>query len=81
MPSGDMPSGAPGATTLFIDHPQSPLEPGDPLRRAGVQYWPYEPALRFELPLLPAPGDFPPRYPDRRGRVDDAASDRQDRDP
>jgi len=41
---------------LFINHPQSPLEPGDPLRRTGVQYWPYDPALRFELPLLPAPG-------------------------
>lgn len=37
---------------LFVGHPQSPLEPGDPLRRTGVEYWPYEPALRFELPLL-----------------------------
>jgi uncharacterized protein len=44
-----------GRGELFLDHPQSPLEPDDPLRRAGVQYWPYEPALRFELPLLQAP--------------------------
>jgi len=41
---------------LLINHPQSPLEPGDPLRRTGVPYWPYDPALRFELPLLRAPG-------------------------
>jgi uncharacterized protein len=45
-----------GRNELLLDHPQSPLEPGDPLRRTGVPYWPYDPALRFELPLLPAPG-------------------------
>ena len=45
-----------GRNNLFLNHPQSPLEPGDPLRRTGVPYWPYDPALRFELPLLPAPG-------------------------
>jgi hypothetical protein len=48
---------------LFLNHPQSPLEPGDPLRRTGVQYWPYEPALRFELPLLPAPETSPQVIP------------------
>jgi uncharacterized protein len=37
---------------LFVNHPQSPLGPGDRLRRTGLEYWPYEPALRFELPLL-----------------------------
>src|SRR5579863_2165550 len=42
-----------GRNDLLLDHPQSPLEPGDPLRRTGVPYWPYDPALRFELPLLP----------------------------
>jgi uncharacterized protein (DUF1684 family) len=40
---------------LFRTHPQSPLPPGDPLRTAGLPYWPYDPALRFELPLDPAP--------------------------
>jgi uncharacterized protein (DUF1684 family) len=40
---------------LLVTHPQSPLDPGDPLRGTGVQYWPYQPALRFELPLLPMP--------------------------
>jgi uncharacterized protein len=39
---------------LFRSHPQSPLRPGDPLRTAGLPYWPYDPGLRFELPLLEA---------------------------
>jgi uncharacterized protein (DUF1684 family) len=43
-----------GRDRLFREHPQSPLRPGDPLREAGVPYWPYDGALRFELPLLPA---------------------------
>jgi uncharacterized protein len=38
---------------LFRSHPQSPLLPGDRLRTTGLPYWPYDPALRFELPLLP----------------------------
>jgi uncharacterized protein len=43
-----------GRDALFRDHPQSPLPPGDPLRETGVPYWPYDPALRFELPLRAA---------------------------
>lgn len=43
-----------GRDELFRSHPQSPLPPGDPLRATGLPYWPYDPALRFELPLLPA---------------------------
>ena len=39
---------------LIGKHPQSPALPGDPLRADGVPYWPYDPALRFELPLVPA---------------------------
>ena len=39
---------------LFRSHPQSPLPPGDPLRTTGLPYWPYDPGLRFEVPLLPA---------------------------
>lgn len=39
---------------LFRSHPQSPLRPGDPLRASGLPCWPYDPGLRFELPLLPA---------------------------
>jgi len=43
-----------GRDDLFRSHPQSPLPPGDPLRTTGLPYWPYEPGLRFEVPLLPA---------------------------
>jgi uncharacterized protein len=39
---------------LFREHPQSPLRPGDAMRQTGVSYWPYDPNLRFELPLVPA---------------------------
>jgi uncharacterized protein len=39
---------------LIATHPQSPAPPGDPVRAAGVPYWPYDESLRFELPLLPA---------------------------
>jgi len=44
-----------GRDTLFRSHPQSPLAPGDPLRTDGLPYWPYDPRLRFVLPLLLAP--------------------------
>jgi uncharacterized protein (DUF1684 family) len=40
---------------LLRTHPQSPLPSGDPLRETGLPYWPYDAALRFEVPLLPAP--------------------------
>jgi uncharacterized protein len=43
-----------GRDELFRSHPQSPLPPQDPLRGTGLPYWPYDPALRFTLPLLPA---------------------------
>jgi hypothetical protein len=42
-----------GRDQLFRNHPQSPLPPGDPLRATGLAYWPYDPAVRFDLPLLP----------------------------
>ena len=43
-----------GRDELFTSHPQSPLPPGDPLRATGLPYWPYDPRLRFEVPLRPA---------------------------
>jgi uncharacterized protein (DUF1684 family) len=39
---------------LIGKHPESPAPAGDPIRSAGVPYWPYDPSLRFELPLRPA---------------------------
>ena len=38
---------------LFAGHPQTPLTDDDPLRGAGLPYWPYDPALRFDAELLP----------------------------
>jgi uncharacterized protein len=43
-----------GRDDLFRTHPQSPLPPDDPLRETGLPYWPYDPMVRFELPLAPA---------------------------
>jgi uncharacterized protein len=43
-----------GRDELFRSHPQSPLLPGDPLRATGLPYWPYDPQLRFDVPLLQA---------------------------
>ena len=40
-----------GRDRLFLTHPQSPLSDDDPLRATGLPYWPYDSALRFELPL------------------------------
>ena len=42
-----------GRDRLFRSHPQSPLGPDDPLRASGLPYWPYDPSLRFELPVAP----------------------------
>ncbi len=39
---------------LFTAHPCSPLPARDPLRAAGLPYWPYDPGLRYEVPVLPA---------------------------
>ena len=39
---------------LFREHPQSPLAADDPMRVGGIPYWPYNQALRFSLPVVPA---------------------------
>ena len=38
---------------MFRTHPQSPLAPDASLRTTGIRYWPYDPGMRFELPLEP----------------------------
>jgi uncharacterized protein (DUF1684 family) len=40
-----------GRDELFAHHPQSPTAGAPDLRRSGVSYWPYDPALRFRLPV------------------------------
>ena len=43
-----------GRGRLLSSHPQSPLNAGDPMRARGVPYWPYDPALRWTVPVEPA---------------------------
>jgi len=38
---------------MFRTHQQSPLPQDDQLRTTGIKYWPYNPGMRFELPLEP----------------------------
>jgi len=56
-----------GRDELFRTHPQSPLGPDDSLRSTGLPYAPYDPALRFTLPLLAATD------PERRAEIDTGA--------
>ncbi len=47
---------------LFREHPQSPLGSADPMRVTGVPYWPYDPSLRFALPVVPVSAAAAARY-------------------
>jgi hypothetical protein len=40
-----------GRDSMFAGHPQSPLASGDPLRSRGLPCWPYDPRLRFAVPV------------------------------
>jgi hypothetical protein len=42
-----------GRDRMMRSHPQSPLPAASPLRASGVPYWPYDPALRWVLPVEP----------------------------
>lgn len=44
---------------LLADHPASPLLPADRAAFRGVPVGRYDPAVRFEVPLLPVPADDP----------------------
>jgi uncharacterized protein (DUF1684 family) len=46
-----------GRSALFASHPQSPIAHVPELRESGVEYWPYDPALRFRLPIQAAEPD------------------------
>ena len=58
-----------GRDTLFRAHPQSPLPPGDPLRKTGLPYWDYDRAMRFELPLVPVPAPQQRQVPTAAGET------------
>ncbi|MBA3943515.1 MAG: DUF1684 domain-containing protein [Herpetosiphonaceae bacterium] len=40
-----------GREHLFASHPQSPLSPAQQAHFHGLEYFPYDPALRFAVPL------------------------------
>lgn len=40
---------------LFARHPETPLLPADRDGFDGLRYWPYDPALRFDVAVEPAP--------------------------
>jgi uncharacterized protein len=42
-----------GRDAMMRSHPQRPLPPTDPMRASGVPYWPYNAALRWQLPVEP----------------------------
>lgn len=46
-----------GRADLFATHPQSPTAAVTELRQRGVDYWAYDPALRFTLEIEPAEPD------------------------
>jgi uncharacterized protein len=54
---------------LFRQHPDSPLGAEDPLRMTGVPYWPYDPMMRFTLPVLPPDADKSYSIPTGRAEV------------
>ncbi len=58
-----------GRDELFRSHPQSPLPPGDPLRSSGVPYFPYDPRLRFDVPLLRGDRDVSLSVPSSEGTI------------
>jgi uncharacterized protein (DUF1684 family) len=41
-----------GRARLFAGHPQSPVADHEELRGRGVDYWPYDPGLRFTVELV-----------------------------
>jgi uncharacterized protein (DUF1684 family) len=43
-----------GRARLFAGHPQSPIAGSPDLLSTGIDYWPYDPALRFTVELLEA---------------------------
>jgi uncharacterized protein len=58
-----------GRDELFRSHPQSPLLPGDPLRASGLPYWPYDPDLRFDVPLRQADRELSLSLPTSEGTI------------
>jgi uncharacterized protein (DUF1684 family) len=45
-----------GRDSLFASHPQSPLDKAQKKRFTRLDYYPYNPRLRFRVPVTPLPG-------------------------
>ncbi len=66
-----------GRDRLFAEHPETPLDPAARAGFPGIPYWSYDPALRFEAEVEPAPAqrlvahglDGEPYPLDRIGRL------------
>ncbi len=54
---------------LFASHPSSPLSPDQRTSFDGLAYWPYDPALRFSVPLETDPGAVHAALPASSGNV------------
>lgn len=53
-----------GRAELFATHPDSPVRDQPELREAGLSYWAYDPALRFDVALEPVTaGEEPDERP------------------
>jgi uncharacterized protein (DUF1684 family) len=46
-----------GRDRLFAEHPDSPLPADERPQFNGLPYWPYDPTLRFEVEVEPAPAE------------------------
>ncbi len=46
-----------GRDELFGSHPESPIPEADRVGFAGLPWWPYDPAWRFEAPLQARPAE------------------------
>lgn len=46
-----------GRDRLFAEHPESPLAPAARAAFRGLPCWPYDPALRYEVAVEPAPAE------------------------
>ena len=46
-----------GRDELFGSHPESPIPEADRVGFAGLPWWPYDPAWRFEASLQPRPAE------------------------
>jgi uncharacterized protein (DUF1684 family) len=62
-PVGTLASFRAGKDELFARHPDTPILPAERARFEGLGYWPYDPALRFDVAVELAPRPEVPTSP------------------